>query len=161
MLSAGRKAGKDERKHGSTEKEKAKDHLLSGDPAGYHGTAAAHPENARRAERAGSQRSSRFHPVQKDHLSLCGAVSALCTIPYLVQKIRIQPAGKIRANGGLCTHPVLLYCVPSELALKKHFSKRCLCLFNENFVRFLCTFHIFFCVLCKKDFFRKLCFHSM
>ena len=65
MLSAGRKAGKDERKHGSTEKEKAKDHLLSGDPAGYHGTAAAHPENARRAERAGSQRSSRFHPVQK------------------------------------------------------------------------------------------------
>ena len=53
---------------------------------------------------------------------LCGAVSALCTIPYLVQKIRIQPAGKIRANGGLCTHPVLLYCVPSELALKKHFS---------------------------------------
>ena len=58
----------------------------------------------------------------KNHLSLCGAVSALCTIPYLVQKIRIQPAGKIRANGGLCTHPVLLYCVPSELALKKHFS---------------------------------------
>ena len=35
-------------------KEKAKDHLLSGGPAGYHGTAAAHPENARRAERAGS-----------------------------------------------------------------------------------------------------------
>ena len=71
---------------------------------------------------AGSQRSSRFYPVQKNHLSLCGAVSALCTVPYLVQKIRIQPAGKIRANDGLCTHPVLFYCIPSELVLKKLFS---------------------------------------
>ena len=122
MLSTLRKAGKDGRKHGSTEKEKAKDYLLSGDSAGYHGTAAAHLENARRAERAGSQRSSRFYPVQKNHLSLCGAVSALCTVPYLVQKIRIQPTGKIRANGGLCTHPVLFYCIPSELVLKKLFS---------------------------------------
>ena len=50
MLSTLRKAGKDGRKHGSTEKEKAKDYLLSGDSAGYHGTAAAHPENARRAD---------------------------------------------------------------------------------------------------------------
>ena len=50
------------------------------------------------------------------------SVFAIITMILQVQKIRIQPAGKIRANGGLCTHPVLLYCVPSELALKKHFS---------------------------------------
>ena len=43
--------------------------------------------------------------------------------PYALYRIWCKKSEfKIRANGGLCTHPVLFYCIPSELVLKKLFS---------------------------------------